>query len=379
MPSSITVIEAPTGKPFRDFLDVPYLVQGHNPVWVPPLRVQAKELFNERKHPFFEHASMRRFVAYRDGRPIGRIAAISDAAHNRTHNERTTHFGHLELMDDDEVAAALFDAVEEAARQWGHDTVRGPFNPSINEDIGILINAYDQRPAIMMPYNPPYYPERIEQRGYRKAMDVLCFRVQKDKMSPKLARSAEALRKRSKLTFRHFDKRNFWRDAYKIWDVYQVAWERNWGAVPMTEVEFKHLATNLKQVYDPNLIYFVEDPAKDNKLVGFSLALPDINEAVVRIRNGRLFPFGLPKLMWHTRKGALKKVRILLMGVLEEYRGRGVDAVMYYDHFTDGPKFGYEEGEVGWVLETNAPMIRAAEMMGAERTKTYRIYEKVLL
>ncbi|MCB2213632.1 N-acetyltransferase [bacterium] len=378
MSDSIQIVEAPDGKAFKDFLEVPYIVQGKNPVWVPPLRVQAKELFDEKKNPFYEHARMRRFVAYKNNRPVGRIAAINDDAHNAEHNETTCHWGHFETINDRAVAQALFDKVMEAGRAWKLNLLRGPFNPSINEDIGILINAFDQRPAIMMPYNPPHYPELIESLGHDKAMDIHCFRVDETSMSPKLARSAEALRKRSKVNYRHFNPKDFWGDAYKIWDIYKVAWEKNWGAVPMTDTEFKHLATNLKQVYDYRLIYFAEDPAKDNKLIGFSLALPDINEAVVKIRDGRLFPFGLPKLMWHTRKGALNKVRILLMGVLEEYRGRGIDAVMYHDHFVDGPKYGYQEGEIGWVLETNEPMIKAAEMMGAQRTKTYRMYQKEL-
>ncbi|HEX05070.1 MAG TPA: N-acetyltransferase, partial [Bacteroidetes bacterium] len=325
---SIQITEAPKGKAYKDFLEVPYIVQGNNPVWVPPLRVQAKEMFDEKKNPFFEHAQMRRFVAYKDGRPVGRIAAIKDDAHNSTHNENTCHWGHFETIEDRDVAAALFAKVEDAGREWGFDTLRGPFNPSINEDIGILLDAYDQRPTIMMPYNPPYYPRFIDELGYDKAMDIVCFHMRSDKMSPRLARSAEALRKRSKLRFRNFNPKDFWTDAYKLWEIYKVAWEKNWGAVPMTDNEFKHLATNLKQVYDHRLIYFVEDPAKDNKLVAFSMGLPDINEAVIKIRDGRLFPFGLLKLMWHTRKGALNKGRGILMGVLEEYRGRGIDAVM---------------------------------------------------
>jgi GNAT superfamily N-acetyltransferase len=378
MNESIQIVEAQDRRAFKDFLEVPYIVQGKNPVWVPPLRVQAKELFDEKKNPFFEHAKMRRFVAYLNGRPVGRIAAINDSAHNSTHDETTCHWGHFETIEDRGVASALFAKVEEAGREWNLNLLRGPFNPSINEDLGILLNAFDKPPMIMMPYNPPYYPEFIESIGHRKAVDLQCFRVDETLLSPKLARSAEALRKRSKLTYRHMNPKDFWVDAYKIWDIYKVAWEKNWGAVPMTDNEFKHLAKNLKQVYDYRLTYFAEDPAQDNKLVGFSLALPDINQAVVKIRDGRLFPFGLPKLMWHTRKGALTNIRILLMGVLEEYRGRGIDAVMYYDHFVDGPRYKYEEGEIGWILETNGPMIKAAEMMGATRTKTYRMYEKPL-
>ncbi|MBD3167551.1 N-acetyltransferase [bacterium] len=374
MAGTVRVAEAEGGRTLKDFFEVPYIVQGKNPLWVPPLRVQQKELHDEKKHPFYQHAQVRRFTAYLDGAPAGRIAAIWDDNHNTTHKESTCFFGFFESLRDREVTDALFENVERAAREWGADVVRGPFNPSINEDIGLLVDAFDKPPVVMMPYNPDYYPEFVEQQGYGKAMDTLCYYIDHSLLNEKLRRGAEIVRKRTKVTTRHFDKNRFWDEALRIWEVYSRAWEKNWGAVAMTEPEFKHLAKDLKQIFDPDLINLAED--EKGELIGFSLALPNINEALIRIRDGRLFPFGLPKLIRYSRK--ISSVRVIIMGVLEEYRGRGIDALFHYDNFLVGERKGYHWGEIGWVLETNDMMKRAAELVGAKPYKTYRIYEKTL-
>jgi GNAT superfamily N-acetyltransferase len=377
MEGNVVIADATSGKAFKDFIEVAYIIEGKYPHWVPPLRVQIKELFDEKKNPFFENGEMRRYVAYRNGKPVGRIAAIKNNRHNEIHQENTGHFGHFECIDDGDVAAALFDAAETQCRKWGFDKMVGPFNPHINEEMGILLNYYDEIPFVMMTYNPPYYPALIEKQGYAKAMDVFTYEVAQDDMSDKLKRGAEAIRKRTRLRFRKFEKKNFWRDAMKVWEVHGKAWEKNWSAIPFTESEFRHLANNLKSVADFDQIFLAEEPDTD-RLVGFSLALPNINEAIVKIRDGRLFPFGLLKILWLTRPKAIKSARIVVMGVLEEYRNRGVDSVFYYDHFIEGAKKGIYRGEMSWILETNTMMNRAAEMMGGKRKKVYRMYQKTL-
>ncbi|MCB2200126.1 N-acetyltransferase [bacterium] len=375
--SSVKVVEAQTGKAWKDFLNVPFLVQGKNEHWVPPLRIQQKELLDTKKNPFYQNADRRCFVAYLDGKPVGRIAAIKDNRHNEYHSENTCHFGHFDVIDNAEVAEALFKAAEDAGREWGFDLIRGPFNPNINEDMGIQMDAYDTPPYIMMPYNPAYYPTLIEGLDYRKSMDVYCYMIEQEDMSAKLKRGAEVIRKRSHLNFRKLNMKQFWRDARLVWQVHMKAWEKNWGAVPFTEEEFHHLAKNLKTAVDPDQVFFAEDP-DTGETVGFSLALPNINEAIIKIRDGRLFPFGLLKLLWLTRPGKLQSSRVIVMGVIEEYRNRGIDALFYYDHFIEGQKKGIQRGEMSWILETNTMMNRAAEMMGGKRYKTYRIYEKPL-
>jgi GNAT superfamily N-acetyltransferase len=376
MASELRVERADSGKAFRDFLEVPYLVQGDNPVWVPPLRVQAKALHDEKKHPFYEHARVRRFVAYLKGEPVGRIAAINDEHHRQRHGQKDCIFGFFEAMDLPEVAHALFESAEATAKEWGLTRMLGPFNPSINEEIGLLMNAYDIPPVIMMPYNPPYYPSLLEQQGYGKAMDVYAYKVTQDSFGERVVRLHEKIKKRSGLHFRHMDRKRFWEDAMKVWEVYNTAWENNWSAVPFTKEEFVHLAKDMKSVLDYDLINLAE--TEDGTLVGFSLALPNVNEAVRKIRNGRLFPTGLPRLLWHTRPGAISSIRIIIMGVVEEYRKRGLDTVFHADNLIVGRRKGYYWGEISWVLETNTMMNRVAEVVGAHRYKTYRVFEKNL-
>jgi GNAT superfamily N-acetyltransferase len=378
MGERVSVVEAHGGKAYRDFLEAPYIIQKKNECWVPPLRIQQKELFDEKKNPWLGRNEIRKFVAYRDGRIVGRIAAIRDVAHNETHDANDGHWGHFECIDDPDVARELFSAVEAVcAREWSFDRLEGPFNPHINEDVGLLIDGFNEPPQIMMPYNPPYYQKLVEGVGHEKTMDLYTYIVHEEDMTDKLKRGAEAIRKRSKLNYRKMNMKEFWEDAAKVLTVYRKAWEKNWNAVPMTDDEFHHLAKNMKSVVDPNQVFFAEEP-ETGELVGFSLALPNINEALIHVRDGRLFPFGLPKILWHSRKGAIGSCRIIIMGVLEEYRGRGIDAVFYADHFREGPAAGYKKGEMGWILETNTMMNRAAEMMGGVRNKTYRVYAKPL-
>lgn len=204
----------------------------------------AEELLDPKKNPFFKHAAMRKFIVYKNGKPCGRIAAINDDAHNQTHQETTCHFGHFECIDDQDVANLLFGAVEKAAREWKLDLIRGPFNPSINEDCGLLVEGFDYPPTVMMPYNPPYYVELIEKYGFSKTVDLFCYLIRQEDMTEKLNRGAKLLLKRSKYKFRTMNMKKFWEEAYLVRDIYGDAWKENWGAVPLNEEEFDHLAKN---------------------------------------------------------------------------------------------------------------------------------------
>lgn len=376
MSGTITVVEAATKRHMRDFLNLPYVIQGNNPKWVPPLRSVEKELLDEKKNPFFEYAKMRNYVAYQNGKAVGRISAISNPISNKANNENACHFGFFDCINDKEVAAELFKVVEDAGREWNHEFIRGPFNPNVNETMGILVDAFELPPVVMMTYNPPYYKELVEAAGYDKAMDVFGYLVRREWLPEKLERGAQIVRKRSKLNFRHMSKKTFDADAQKIWKVYNTAWEQNWASAPMTDKEFALLVKNLRQFADLDMVNLAEND-KD-ELVGFSLALPDMNQALIKIRNGRLFPFGLPRLLWHTRPGAIDGLRVIIMGVLPEYRNRGIDTVFHYDNFTTGKVKGYDWAEMGWILETNTMMNRAAKLVGAKCYKTYRMFEKPL-
>lgn len=368
------IVAADSGRAFRDFRDIPYRISGGNPTWVPPLRIQQTDILDRDKHPFYAHAEARFFVAYREGQPVGRIAAISDDVHNQVHGERTTHFGFFECINDPAVAAALFARVEACAAEWGHDMVRGPFNPSVNEEIGLQIDAFDEPSFVMIPNNPAYYAGLVEGAGYTKNTDLFCYIIGAEELTERIASVAGAARARNAFRYRKISRRSFEKDAAVIWKIYNKAWEKNWYWVPATEAEFRHLAATLKLIADFDLTYIAETEAGEP--VGVCIAIPNVYEATRPIRDGRLFPFGWLRLLWGMRPGAIRSVRVLIMGVLEPYRGRGVDMVMIHMLATEGLRKGYRRAELSQILESNLPMIRVAEGVGGRRYKTHRMYEK---
>lgn len=319
---------------------------------------------------------MRLFVARRGGRAVGRIAAINDGTHNRVHGEATAHFGFFECEDDPEAAKMLFAEVEAQARKWGHTIVRGPFNPSVNEEIGLQIDAFDTANFIMIPSNPAYYQGLVEVLGYKKSVDLFCYILREGEMSERLTTTAPRAENRSPVTVRKIDKAHIERDALKIWEVYNKAWKNNWYWVPMSREEFMLLVDNLRQIADFDLIYLAE--TAEGEIAGMIVAIPNINEALAHLRDGRLLPFGLLKLLWYTRPGAIRSLRVIIMGVLEQFRGQGIDLMLYNHAFRAASAKGYTSGEFSQILETNRMMVRAAETMGATRYKTHRMYEKVL-
>jgi len=369
----VQVLIADRGKAWKTFLRFPYRFYKNNPNWVPPLLMDQKVLLNPAKHPFYQHAESRFFLALLDGKPAGRIAAILDHKHNEVHAEKTGFFGFFECIDDRSVSAALFDSARAWLKERGMSRFRGPVNPSQNEDCGLLLDDFDSPPVIMMTYNPPYYRNLIEAYGFQKAMDLYAYYLDGRKGMPeKLVHVAEGLQKRSHVVIRPADIKHFDEECKKIWTVYNRAWEKNWGFVPMTEAEFAHLAKNLRQAVVPELTLVAEVGIQP---IGFSLALPDLNQALIRI-NGHLFPFGLLKLLWHTKvRNCINQVRIITMGVIEEYRNRGIDAAFYYHTWKNANRLGYYQGEMSWILENNTMMNRSAETLGAKIYRTYRMFE----
>ncbi len=373
---NISTIEAARGRARRDFIALPYDLKRGYPNWILPLRQQMHELLDTEKHPFFDHAEMHMFTAYRDGRRAGRIAAINDRKHNKVHGERTTHFGFFDCIDDAAVARALFERVERQSAAWGHDRIRGPFNHSVNEEIGLQIDGFDVPNYVMNPANPPYYAALVESQGYAKAFDLFCYGLDLPGMNPRVITMAPKVEKRLKVRIRPIDRKNVDAEAERIMQVYNSAWERNWPWVPASRGEFFHLVKNLKQIADYDLIFLAEDGA--GKVVGFTLAIPNIYDAFAHVPDGRLFPFGLPKLLWRARPGAITSVRVLAMGVVEEWRGRGLDSVFHYHQQKVGLQKDYTFAELSQILEDNTMMNRAAELVGGKVRMTHRIYEKAL-
>lgn len=351
-------------------MDLPYWLHQTDPYWVPPLRIAQKELLNQRKHPFYAHAEMQCFLARRTGRTVGRIAAIVDRNYNQFQREEGGSFGFYESVNDSEVAIGLL----EAARAWlverGAKVIRGPFNPSTNYECGMLVDGFDTQPYVMMPHNPSYYSGLMEQAGLRKAKDLWAYVSKVAAVgSEKVERVAGKALETKGVRIRPIRMKAFREDVELVWKIYNSAWERNWGFVPMTRDEFLHEAAEMKQILVPDFVLIGE---VGDRVVGFALALPDINVAL-KHAGGRLFPLGLPKILYYQRK--IRRLRVLALGVVEEFRTAGVAAGFYAALIRNARRLGYDEAEMSWILEDNALMNRSLDAMGARKYKTYRIYE----
>jgi hypothetical protein len=359
----------------RAFIELPFRLYRGDPNWVPPLRSDVSEVLDPRRHPFHRHARVELFLARSaDGRVVGRIAAIKNDLHLEHHKEPVGFFGFFECEGNPEVAAALFDAAGQWLTERGLSVMRGPANPSSNEEWGLLVQGFDTPPVVLMPYNPPWYAQLIEQYGFRKAKDLVAYYLgdeeHPERLIPeRLTRMSEALAKRHKIVLRPLDMRHFWDEVERVRTIYNAAWEKNWGFVPMTNEEFTHLAKKLKQVVDPDLVVFAE---VDGALAGFALALPDVNRALKHM-GGRIFPFGWLKGLWHSRH--IDTARVLTLGVLEPFRRTGATEMMYLYLLRVGPSKGLTKGEFSWILEDNTVMRTGLEKLGARVYKTYRLYD----
>jgi GNAT superfamily N-acetyltransferase len=356
----------------RDFFRIAHNIYKDDPNWVAPLVTDQKKLLDPKRHPFYDNAQISRLILRRDGRAVGRICAIDNRAHVDYWKEPVGFFGFFECENDPESAQMLLDAAADWLKPRGLNFMRGPLNPSTNESIGMLVEGYDMPPMIMMTYNPPYYNELMEQAGLSKVKDVLAYKLTKPDISERMLRMGEVIRQRLKITVRPLNPKDLAGEIERVRAIYNAAWSRNWGFVPMTKAEFDYTANDLKRILDPNLAFIAED---NGRPVGFSLALPDLNVALKHI-NGRLFPFGIFKVLYYSRQ--IHSARVLTMGVIDEYRGRGIDTLFYLESFQRGTSHGYDWAETSWILEDNTLMKRAMEMMGGKVYKRYRIYEKPL-
>jgi len=379
MSIEITPVKNPVA--LKQFINLPWEIYKHDPNWVAPLLMEARKEFDRSKNPFFQHAEAEYFLALKNGRPVGRITAQVDRNHVEFHNEKTGFFGFFESINDPEVGTGLLNAATEWIKSQGMEKVQGPFSFNTNGMSGLLIDGFDEDPRMMMPYNPPYYAEFIENAGYAKIKDLVAmdapldekFVEIMDKLIPKLDRVAERAFK-SGYTIRDANMKDFDNELNRLWEIYNAAWERNWGFVPMNRDEFTAQADQLKQIVIPELAVIVEH---GDEPVGFGLALPDINQALKPI-NGRLFPFGVFKLLSGIKK--IDTLRLLTLGFKKSVQKRGVDAMLYSRMLKAAMKMPrFKVVECSWMLEDNILMIRIIERIGGEITKTYRVYEKSLI
>jgi GNAT superfamily N-acetyltransferase len=352
------------------FIKFLWKIYEKEPHWVPPLLMDRRKLMDKKKNPFYQHADAEFFLAERDGQLVGRIAAIVNHNHNKEHSENIGFFGFFECINDQSVANPLFDAVADYLKKKGVTAMRGPANPSVNDEYGLLVDGFDLAPVLLMPYNPPYYVTLIERYGFKKVRDLYAYLLSQDTVySERLERANNIVKQRNSLSLRSLDMKKFDEDVAIVKDLYNAAWAKNWGAVPMTDAEIDAMAVDLKPIIVPDLVLFAE---VNGKPIGFALSLPDINIALKHNHKGRLLP-GLARLFLHKKE--INMVRIIVLGVLPEYLNTGAAGVLFYETAERARKLGYQYGEAGWVLEDNGAMVKAAEALNGKITKRYRIYE----
>lgn len=369
----VTEVQPIAGRrDFRQFIAYPYRRHAHDPHWIPPLRIAERQRLSARTNPFFAHADIELLLAHRQGEVSGRIAAIDDRLHNATHHDNLAAFGFFEA-DDEESAHALLQAVEAWARRRGRASVRGPLNPSLNESAGLLVEGFDSDPMLMMPHNPPEYAAFIETAGYGKVKDLFAWLYDLERgTGPVVERLARHFRDRARIVVRCLQLKEFEREVERVRDIYCGAWEHNWGFVPPTPAEFRRLARELKPIFDPHGAVIAE---VDGRPIACAVAVPDINQAL-KGTGGRLFPLGALRLLFRSR--IIDQARLLLLGVVAEYRQPGLYPLLLYELHRQLSAAKYRRVEFSWVLEDNRDINEPAAQAGACRYKTYRIYEKAL-
>ncbi len=369
---SVNIEQISNKKDLDEFIRFPWKVYQGDPNWVPPLLSEMKFIFSD-KNPFFKHAEAAYFLARRNGDVVGRVAAILERNHINIHNEQAGFFGFFECLPDPAIARNLLDSAAAWLRERGIESMRGPMNPSANDECGFLLEGFDSPPMIMMTYTPAYYLEYMEQCGLVKAKDLFAYiSVIADVSSGRrLERLAASIKERMPgLVVRPADMKNFRRELDAVKDIYNSAWSHNWGFVPMTDEEIESMAKRLKPLIVPELLIMVE---VDGKPAAFYMAVPDYNQVLKKI-NGKLGPVEMIKFLWYSR--TISDIRVLTMGVKEEYRKRGIEALLYLESFKAAMRKGYKRAEMSWVLEDNALMQKGCEFMGGRLYKKYRIYEK---
>lgn len=373
-PKTNELILVRSKKERKQFIRFPYRHYSDDEYWVAPLLMEQKKLIDTENNPFYENADIALFLVKQNGTVCGRIAAIEDRRFNTHHNANAGFFGFFECIDDQTVAKLLVKAACGWLQDRGLDEVYGPTSPSMMDEIGVLVDGFDHYPSILMPYSKRYYDRLLKTEGFKKEMDLYAFRVTQDTVArERIQRAGTIVKKRNPgLEIREVDLKNIDQEVQIVREVFNKAWSGNWGFIPLTEQELATLADDLKMILNPKFAHIAEI---DGTPIAFSIALPDLNQAL-RHMNGRLFPTGIFKLLWYKRK--IDRVRTALMGVVPEYQGRGIDALLHLEAIENGLEEGMYSSELSWVLESNANMIRVAERMGAHIEKTYRMYHQEL-
>jgi hypothetical protein len=370
--AEIKIITVESGSELRDFIDLPWKIYAGYPRWVPPLKKEVRKLLNPRKHPFWEFSERVLFLARRGSETVGRIAGIIDRHHNEYHGEKMGVWGFFECTDDPEAAAALFSCVETWVRRKGMTFLRGPLNPSINYEIGMLIDGFEYPPSVMMTYNPPYYPKLVESCGFNREKDLFSFMIDGVYQLPEwLDRLAERMAQKNGIRIRGFRLKDPVSELVLVREIYNDCWSGNWGYVPMSDKETQEMGKDMLKIGDPDLAFFIY---YEDELAGVCVILPDINPLLKRF-NGRIGLSGLLKILMYRRE--ITGLRAILFGVKEKYRQMGLPILAFrhvYEVAKSKEKYRYLE--LGWTLEDNEAVNLMVEEAGARKQKKYGIFRK---
>jgi GNAT superfamily N-acetyltransferase len=361
-------------RELNEFIKLPWRLYRNEPRWVPPLLLDRKRFFDRKRNPFFSHAEVEFFLAWREGRPVGRITAHIDRHFNEFQHHEWGMFGFFECENDPEAAQAMLGAAEEWLRARGRDRMVGPMDFTTNDECGVLVQGYDLMPTVLTNWQHPYYAELIEGAGLTQAMDLYMWSLaveDRGSVHPAIWRAAAEVESKYGITVRNMRKKDMEAEIGRFLEVYNAAWERNWGFVPLTEDEVRHYAKDLKPVLDEDWAFIAE---KDGEPIAAALTLPDYNQVLIHL-NGRLFPFGWAKALWYRRK--IDRVRVFALGAKPEWQHTGVAAKLYEMHYDAAEHSREKTGETGWTLASNKRINRAMERMGGKIVRTYRVYERI--
>jgi hypothetical protein len=374
--SATRIVPVEGAAALDDFIRVPCGIFSSDPAWVQPLHLERRLHLSPKTNPYFQHARWRAWTAWRGDRPVGRISAQIDALHLDRYHDATGFFGMLEGEDSQQTFGALLDTAQEWLRAQGMRRIRGPFNLSINQEMGVLVEGFETPPYFMMGHARPYYATRIEQAGYRKATDTLAYRIMPDFGSEVMRRLVA--RAGSRLRVRPLDTRRFASEMALLRDIFNDAWAQNWGFVPFTEAEFEDMGRSFRHLIDPDMIQIAE---VDGEAAAFMAVLPNINEAIRDLR-GRLLPLGWAKLLWRLKVRYPRTLRVPLMGVRRKYQRSRLGSALAFLVIDAGRptlvRHRIREIELSWILEDNAAMRGIIESIGGRAYKRYRVYERDL-
>jgi GNAT superfamily N-acetyltransferase len=371
-------VKAASGRgDLKAFVDLPFRLHSNHPLWVPPLKIERRLFLNRRMNAFFSHGEAEYFLAWREGRVVGRVSAQVNHAFNDYQQKNWGWFGFLEFEDDQEVLDALLGAAEAWLRERGKERMVGPASFAMNDESGVLIEGFDVRPMILQPWNPPYYPERMERAGMTKAMDLLMWNLEvgnRDKVMPVIWELAEKVQPEHGIRVRPMRRWQLRKDMDAFAEVYNSAWSKNWDFVPYSKKDLDAYAQELQLAFDKHW-FMIAEREDTGEVVGMAMTIPDLNQVLEKMK-GRLLPLG----WWHfLRKGRIMdRVRVGFLGVKPEYQHTGVAAKLYQEHFDAAEARPQKGGEMGWILETNTAMNRGMEAMGGKVVKRYRVYEREL-